>query len=43
MKAKGFGAKRRLIEEEETFAYIPILDTLQTLLNNETVLSEVQI
>lgn len=42
MKAKGFGAKRRIVEEEETFTYVPILESLQALLNNETVLSEVR-
>ena len=40
-KAKRFGTKRRLVEQEETFVYIPILQTLQKLLNNDTVLTEV--
>lgn len=41
MKAQGFGSKRRLVEKEEVFVYIPVLQTLQALLTNETVLSEV--
>jgi len=37
----GSGAKRRLITKEDNVFYIPILKTLQVLLNNETLLSEV--
>ena len=37
-KYKGFGPKRRIIEKDECFVYVPVL---QTLLKNETVLSEV--
>ena len=37
-KYKGFGPKRGIIE---CFVYVPVLKTLQTLLNNESVLSEV--
>lgn len=40
-KPHGLGSKRRLVEKEEVFVYIPILQTLQALLNNEIVLSEV--
>ena len=40
-KAKGLGTKRQLVEVEEGFVYVPILETLQTLLNNDTVLTEV--
>ena len=40
-KAKGLGAKRRFVEVEESFMYVLILETLQTLLNNDTVLTEV--
>ena len=40
-RAKGSGAKRRLIEEEECFMYVPVLETLQALLNDETILAEV--
>lgn len=40
-KPSGFGPKRRLVEKEESFVYIPILETLEALLSNETVLSEV--
>ena len=40
-KAKGLGTKRRLVEVEEGFVYVPILETLQTLLNIDTVLTEV--
>ena len=41
-KAQGLGSKRRLVEKEEDFVYVPILQTLQALLTNETVLSEVK-
>ena len=41
-KAKGLGTKRRLVEEEESFMYIPLLETLQTLLKDDTVLTEVK-
>ena len=37
----GKGAKRRCITKEDDLFYIPILKTLQCLLNNETVLLEV--
>ena len=40
-KYKGFVPKRRIIEKDECFVYVPVLKTLQTLLKNETVLSEV--
>ena len=40
-RAKGLGAKRRLVEEEESFMYVPVLETLQTLLNDEAILAEV--
>ena len=39
--AQGYGSKRRVVEKDEVFMYIPILQTLQVLLSNETVLSEV--
>ena len=41
-KAKGLGAKRQLVEVEDSFMYVPILETIQTLLNNQTVLEEVR-
>ena len=41
-KAKGLGAKCQLVEVEDSFMYVPILETLQTLLNNQTVLEEVR-
>ena len=40
-KAKGHGAKPRLVEEEESFMYVPVLETLQALLNDDTILAEV--
>ena len=40
-KPQGIGSKRRIVEKEEGFVYIPILQTLQALLTNENVLSEV--
>ena len=42
MKAQGAGSKRRIVEKEEVFVYIPILQTLQALLTNDTVLTEVR-
>ena len=41
-RAKGLGAERRLIEEEESLMYVPVLETLQALLNDETILAEVR-
>lgn len=41
-RAKGLGAKRRLVEEEESFMYVPVLETLQALLSDETILAEVR-
>ena len=41
-KAKGLGAKRQVVEEDESFMYIPILETLQTLLNDDAILPEVR-
>ena len=40
-KSEGLGAKCRMVEKEEVCVYIPILHTLQALLQNETVISEV--
>lgn len=40
-KPKGTGTKRRCVEVEETMQYIPIMDTLNVLLQNETVNFEV--
>lgn len=40
-KTKGTGTKHRCVEIEETMQYIPIMDTLNILLQNETVNSEV--
>ena len=40
-KAKGSGAKRRIVDVEEGLVYIPILATLNVLLNNESIASEV--
>lgn len=40
-KPKGIGSKRRLIEKEESFMYVPVLKTLETLLNSDVVLVEV--
>lgn len=42
-KAKGMGAKRRVVEIDETMIYIPILETLRILLENEAVMAEVSI
>ena len=40
-KAKGTGHKRRLVETEDAMMYIPLLETLELLLQNETILAEV--
>lgn len=38
---KGIGAKRRRVEEQEKMVYIPLLDTLEAVLQNKHVVSEV--
>ena len=38
---KGTGLKRRCMLVEDTMMYVPILETLQVLLQNEAILSEV--
>ena len=38
---KGSGVKRRCVTKQDKFYYVPVLDVLQTLLNNQIVLSEV--
>jgi len=38
---KGWGAKRNCVTEQDCLMYIPILETIQSLLNNSAVLSEV--
>ena len=38
---KGRGAKRRCVSKEDHVIYIPVLKTLQGLLKNEAILSEV--
>ena len=38
---KGRGAKRRCVSKEDHVIYIPVLETLQGLLKNEAILSEV--
>ena len=35
------GSKRHLVEISETMTYIPVLDTLQLILNNSIVWGEV--
>ena len=42
-KARGRGPKRRLVEKEECMVYVPILKSLEVLLGNEQVLSEVSL
>ena len=36
------GIKRRLVEVKETFQYIPLMQNLEKLLNNQDVYQEVQ-
>ena len=38
---KGWGAKRKCVTEQDCLMYIPILETIQSLLNNSALLSEV--
>ena len=38
---KGSVVKRRCVTKQDKFYYVPVLDVLQTLLNNQIVLSEV--
>ena len=38
----GCGHKRRVAEVEDTMVYIPILDTIQHLLNNDALIAEVK-
>lgn len=40
---KGYGSKGRCISKEDNIMYVPILETIQCLLRNETVLSEVRL
>ena len=35
------GAKRRLVEKEETFQYVPLIDNLKWLLQNKGIYNEV--
>ena len=37
---RGDGPKHRCVEKEETMMYIPLLETLECLLHNDTVLAE---
>ena len=34
--------KRKLVEIKDTFQYIPLLDVLQAMLNNDSIFKEVQ-
>ena len=38
---KGSGCSRKLVTKVDTFIYIPILQTLQALLSNKAIMSEV--
>ena len=40
-KWKGIGENRKYTRIEEKMVYIPVLETLQTLLEDETIMSEV--
>ena len=39
---QGHGRKRRLIEKQDVMVYVPILKTLEVLLNDEGILAEVR-
>ena len=38
---KGSGTKRRCVVEDDGFMYVPLLQSLQALLRNDAVLTEV--
>ena len=38
---KGFGSKRRCKSIRDEVMYVPVLETLQNMLKNQTVISEV--
>ena len=41
LKPQGTGDKRRVVKKDETMMYIPILKTLELLLQNDSMLAEV--
>ena len=43
MVHKGIGAKRRRVKEQEKMVYIPLLQTLEAVLQNRNVVSEVRV
>lgn len=43
MKCKGSGAKRRAVEKQDEMMYVPILETLKVLLENDAVMTEVKL
>ena len=38
---KGNGAKRRCVSKEDCIMYVPVLQTLEVLLKNKAIVSEV--
>lgn len=41
MVPRGHGRKRKMVKKDESMVYIPILKTLQSLLQDEEILGEV--
>lgn len=39
----GTGRKRRLVMKEDTMMYVPLLETLRVMLENEAVMTEVSL
>lgn len=40
-KRVGYGPKRRLVEQDECMVYVPLLESLESLLQSDSVLAEV--
>ena len=43
LKPRGTGSKRRLVEKKDFLMYIPLLDSLQQLLENQSIDAQVWI
>ena len=39
---EGTGDRRRTVQEKDTFTYVPILTTIESMLQNDAVLEEVR-
>ena len=43
LRSVGLGCKRRLVETNDTFEYVPLLQGLKTLLQNDAMRHEVSV